>query len=123
MTNRNLMKERRRHATIRDQVIAQYGNDCYLCGATCVRYRYKRDAGTRPRNELTIDHVVPLAHGGEDTIENMAVACRACNEAKGDVVPLVVGRGAPKAERRRRKQFGTWLNLLRLAQPMGRPWL
>ena len=31
----------------------------------------------------TVDHVVPLYHGGEDTWENMAGACHDCNTRKG----------------------------------------
>jgi hypothetical protein len=28
---------------------------------------------------LEVEHIVPVARGGEDTIENWALACRACN--------------------------------------------
>ena len=28
---------------------------------------------------LEVEHVVPIAHGGEDTTTNWALACRACN--------------------------------------------
>lgn len=31
----------------------------------------------------TVDHVQPLARGGLDRESNYALACRACNEAKG----------------------------------------
>jgi len=31
----------------------------------------------------TVEHIVPRAHGGTDALENVAVACRRCNGAKG----------------------------------------
>jgi 5-methylcytosine-specific restriction endonuclease McrA len=37
--------------------------------------------------ELTIDHVVPRAQGGESTWENCVLACIACNKAKADRTP------------------------------------
>ena len=33
---------------------------------------------------LTVDHVVPLSRGGEDTWENLVCCCRRCNTKKGD---------------------------------------
>jgi 5-methylcytosine-specific restriction endonuclease McrA len=37
-----------------------------------------------PFAESTIDHIVPVSKGGKDTLDNMAVACYACNQAKGN---------------------------------------
>lgn len=34
--------------------------------------------------EFTVDHVIPLAKGGPDTIENKAAAHRQCNRDKSD---------------------------------------
>jgi len=36
---------------------------------------------------LTVDHVVPRSHGGEDTWENLVTACVSCNNRKGDRAP------------------------------------
>lgn len=44
-------------------------NSCQYCGST--------------RN-LTIDHLVPRSKGGEDTWENLVLACSSCNIRKGD---------------------------------------
>lgn len=44
-------------------------NTCQYCGAT---------------KKLTIDHVLPKSKGGEDTWENLVVACSSCNVKKGD---------------------------------------
>jgi len=36
-----------------------------------------------------VDHIVPLSKGGEDDPTNLALACRACNLWKSDVVTAV----------------------------------
>ena len=41
--------------------------------------------GTRPpKAQLTVDHVVPKARGGETSWENCVAACVRCNSRKGD---------------------------------------
>jgi 5-methylcytosine-specific restriction endonuclease McrA len=47
------------------------GHKCQYCGST---------------RRLTIDHVVPRSRGGEDTWENMVVACSSCNTRKGNTL-------------------------------------
>jgi len=52
---------------------------------------YKRDDHTCQYcgsiKNLTIDHVIPRSRGGNDTWENMVVACMKCNTHKGDKTP------------------------------------
>jgi 5-methylcytosine-specific restriction endonuclease McrA len=50
-------------------------NRCQYCGQTF------------PRSQLTIDHIIPQSRGGEDTWENLAVACLRCNVKKGSRTP------------------------------------
>ncbi|HEY9602853.1 MAG TPA: HNH endonuclease [Allocoleopsis sp.] len=33
---------------------------------------------------MTHDHILPISKGGETTVENVCLACRSCNEFKGD---------------------------------------
>ena len=52
--------------------------DRYLC----------QYCGRRPKaNELTIDHVMPRAQGGESTWTNCVVACMTCNASKANRTP------------------------------------
>lgn len=44
---------------------------CYLCMQICTP------------NNVTLDHVIPLYHGGTHTADNLRVACRTCNSRKG----------------------------------------
>ena len=40
-----------------------------------------------PREELTLDHIVPVARGGRSTRGNLVVCCRRCNQNKGMLTP------------------------------------
>jgi 5-methylcytosine-specific restriction endonuclease McrA len=52
---------------------------CQLCGcATPQRLR-----GTTKPNAPELDHIVPIALGGGHTWDNVQLACRRCNSAKG----------------------------------------
>jgi hypothetical protein len=45
-----------------------------------------------------IEHIVPLSRGGDDTVDNLALACRACNVFKGSFIRAVdVPRAVPIA--------------------------
>ena len=39
-------------------------------------------------SQLTMDHVLPLARGGESVKSNLQVACLKCNQAKGLGTPV-----------------------------------
>lgn len=49
---------------------------CYFC------------SGKFPPQELTMDHIVPLARGGKSTKNNMVAACKECNNRKKHMLPL-----------------------------------
>lgn len=48
---------------------------CHYCG------------GKFPAEELTLDHIVPVARGGRSTRGNLVVCCRACNQKKKYLTP------------------------------------
>ncbi len=37
-----------------------------------------------PFRNMTIDHVIPTARGGQDIDSNLQLLCQACNSLKGD---------------------------------------
>lgn len=49
---------------------------CHYCGK-----KFRAD-------ELTLDHVVPVARGGTSTKGNVVPACRACNQSKKLTTPV-----------------------------------
>ncbi|WP_018504883.1 HNH endonuclease [Parafrankia discariae] len=70
--------ERRRAARqlVLDVLVARDGQRCQGCGYL------PPDPG-----RLEIDHVLPRALGGTDTVENFQLLCRRCNRRKGHLRP------------------------------------
>ena len=56
----------RRNVLLRDEFVCQY----------CTK-RFKE-------SDLTIDHVIPRSKGGKNEWNNVAAACKPCNQQKGD---------------------------------------
>lgn len=56
-----------------DFLIKISGGRCEMCGVTC-----ERTKDSLP-TQATIDHVVPLSHGGTHTWDNVQLLCRYCN--------------------------------------------
>ena len=54
-----------------------YGGRCLRCGS---------------REQITVDHVVPLSLGGSNAISNIQPLCEACNGLKGATVADYRGR-------------------------------
>ena len=57
------------HRPSKTMIYKRDNNSCQYCGST---------------RHLTIDHVIPRCRGGEDTWENLTVACLPCNTRKSD---------------------------------------
>lgn len=55
---------------LRHEVFVRDGYKCLECGAT------NKD------EKLEVDHIIPVAHGGTDELENLQTLCRVCNLAK-----------------------------------------
>jgi len=71
-------------AFMRDQYVPPLNNrtlfkrDADLCLYCAMRF---------PTRELTRDHITPLSQGGQDVWNNVATACRRCNNHKGGMTP------------------------------------
>ncbi len=57
----------------RKNILRRDAHRCQFCG--------------RSDLPLTVDHVVPISRGGEDSWENLVCACVVCNNRKGDRTP------------------------------------
>ncbi|MCA9659074.1 MAG: HNH endonuclease [Myxococcales bacterium] len=73
-----------------------------------------------PLSRATIEHIIPRNHGGRDTVDNLAIACAACNIGKGHRLdlrafsdPTLQRVIATLQERRRerRREPPEWLDL------------
>ena len=47
---------------------------------------------------LKVEHIVPKSRGGSDRISNLALACHACNQAKGNLTAAEFGHAAVQAQ-------------------------
>lgn len=98
MPRANRHKPRHALAAMRKALIARDGHHCRFCGIPLVRAEVRKElnrlypeaAQWNSRNEkeqhrglqvmwLQYDHVVVHSRGGETTLENLVVACAACN--------------------------------------------
>jgi 5-methylcytosine-specific restriction endonuclease McrA len=63
--------------------VSSRGGD-YLVGR-CIhcQTRVSVPLDVNERAHATLEHIVPKSHGGDDALENLAVACRRCNQGKG----------------------------------------
>lgn len=63
-----------------DKVIrlAIYLRDDFKCA-----YCRRKLTGSRCPFDLTLDHLMPRALGGDHSIKNLVTACRSCNSSKG----------------------------------------
>jgi len=60
-------------------VVRERGRDrCEYCG---------RRGAESPLIPLQVEHIVARKHGGDDALENLALACAECNLAKGPNLP------------------------------------
>ena len=73
------------HRPSKTMIYKRDNNSCQYCGSIY---------------NLTIDHVIPKCRGGQDTWENLVVACCSCNTKKGNMLLDQTGmklRKKPKA--------------------------
>ncbi len=70
---RNLVRFSRGNVFVRDEFRCQYCGDHFT------------------RNQLTLDHVLPVVQGGKKTWENIVSSCRSCNQKKGGRTPKEAG--------------------------------
>jgi 5-methylcytosine-specific restriction endonuclease McrA len=84
------VKFNRRNIYMRDHYTCQY------CGVK------------PPKEELTIDHILPRSRGGRSNWENVVLACQSCNSRKGSMLPEEANMRLLKQARRPH-----WLSTLR----------
>lgn len=55
---------------VREYLLEKFERKCAYCGAENTR--------------LEVEHIVPKSKGGSNKVSNLTIACRSCNEAKGN---------------------------------------
>lgn len=93
----SFQKDRRIRIT---RLMARDGAACGICGEPLNRSIEDEFSS----EYITFDHITPLSKGGRDAVENIRLAHRRCNEARGNgeaqshshaTVPGEGGRDAP----------------------------
>lgn len=85
-SDRSIVDRARKHGVTLERVnrVSVYDRDgwkCYLCGVQVVRSKTYRP------DQATLDHIVPLSHGGPHTYANVMTCCHRCNSMKSNSVP------------------------------------
>jgi len=57
-----------------ERLFDNHGWSCYYCGLQSTDH-----------SVMTLDHVIPFARGGSNTIQNCVPSCACCNSSKGDM--------------------------------------
>lgn len=60
---------------VREMIYHSTDGKCALCGRKLVY------------DDMSLDHITPLAMGGADSVENLQCTCKACNLFKGSILP------------------------------------
>lgn len=61
------------------RLIARDGDRCGICAGKLDRYE-----NTASAEAVTVDHVIPISHGGRSEMGNLRLAHRRCNQGRGD---------------------------------------
>ena len=72
----------------RGAVLERDGFRCAYCG---VRLGDRYRGRTFTRQDVTIDHILPVSRGGKNTWGNTVCSCAACNQRKGSRTPHEAG--------------------------------
>ena len=67
---------------LRYRIFARDKNKCRMCGVDVARHRFKTPflSGVKVGH---VDHIVPIAVGGQHDEQNLQLLCEYCNESKG----------------------------------------
>jgi 5-methylcytosine-specific restriction endonuclease McrA len=59
---------------------------CEYCKRVVVKYGRPTHVIKNLDNACSVDHVIPLARGGTNTLDNLVIACVRCNNEKNDML-------------------------------------
>jgi hypothetical protein len=68
------LRRRTIRRSVRTLVLDRDSHTCQRCGRTA------------PEVKLEVDHIVPVAEGGTDALDNLQTLCRECNGGKSDLL-------------------------------------
>ena len=84
---------------VREYLLDKWGRECAYCG--------KKDV------PLEIEHIVPRSRGGSDRVSNLTIACRECNQAKGNQTAEEFGHPGMQAKAEKTLKATAFMNIVR----------
>lgn len=70
--------------------VERQGGVCAYCGMPLLMSTHQGQAG----QQASLEHIIPLSRGGEDSEANTLASCAPCNHAKAQM-PAAAFRGSP----------------------------
>lgn len=89
-----------------DEMLEKYGTDCHVCGEPIDLEAPRKCGRGGWEKGLHIDHLIPIAKGGSDTLENTRPAHGLCNISRGASMPEVEDGIRKAAEESRQSDEG-----------------
>ncbi len=86
---------------VREYLLEKWGRRCAYCGI-----------GDVP---LQVEHIIPKVRGGTDRVDNLTLACQACNEMKGNRTALEFGHPEVQEKAGQSLKDATVVNTVRWA--------
>jgi 5-methylcytosine-specific restriction endonuclease McrA len=86
---------------VREYLLEKWGRRCAYCGTTNM--------------PLQVEHIVPKSRGGTNRVSNLAIACEACNTAKGTQTADEFGHPDVQAQAKHPLKDATAVNASRWA--------
>ena len=65
---------------VREYLLKKWGHKCAYCGTGIGAW----EASKRKHVPLEVEHITPKSKGGSNRVSNLTLACRPCNERKGN---------------------------------------
>lgn len=84
---------------VREYLLEKFNRRCCYCGKTDVR--------------LEIEHIMPKSRGGSDRVSNLCLACRPCNQRKGNRTAAEFGHPQVEAAAKRPLKDAAGVNIIR----------
>lgn len=80
---------------VKEYLLAKHNHTCAYC------------SGVSKDNRLEVEHIHPRSKGGSNSVKNLVIACRSCNEAKGNLLLPDWKKGLGKSKLDKARAVGT----------------
>lgn len=72
--------------SFRRKIWERDGRKCQICGAETRFFDSGYDTPFNTDKAGSVDHIIPVSHGGTNEMSNLRWACKSCNSSRGNRV-------------------------------------